>query len=113
MFGAIAAVYGFLRFSRALALLAAKVLLIPVVEFFDDFTVLQPANLGSSGSSSLQMLLKFCGWKIAGDKLLDFSGEFVPEAEVQIVQPIFPKGQPPCEIMKMGGGTEGLDPSIE
>ena len=52
-------------------------MLVPVVEFFDDFTVLQPANLGSSGSSSLQMLLKFCGWKIAGDKLLDFSGEFV------------------------------------
>ena len=38
---------------------------------------------------------------------------WIREAEVQIVQPIFPKGQPPCEIMKMGGGTEGLDPSIE
>ena len=82
MFGAIAAVYGFLRFSRALALPAANGLVDTSgrtrgLVFFDDFTVLQPANQGSSGGPSLRMLLRRCGWKTAGDKFLDFSGEFV------------------------------------
>ncbi len=54
MFGQTAAVYSFLRFSRALAALASKLLNMVIVEFFDDFTQLDPAQLGDSGQESLQ-----------------------------------------------------------
>ena len=42
MFGQTAAVYAFLRFSRAISTLSSKLLYLTMVEFFDDFTQLQP-----------------------------------------------------------------------
>ena len=42
MFGVTAAVYAFLRFSRAIVAISRRLLVIPTVEFFDDFTLVQP-----------------------------------------------------------------------
>ena len=48
MFGQTAAVYAFLRFSRAFAHLMTKLFSITVVEFFDDFTQLEPRETAQS-----------------------------------------------------------------
>ena len=78
MFGASAAVYGFLRFSRALAHIALKLLRLVIVEFFDDFTQLELKQLGQSAQDSFEALLQLLGWRISsGEKRLPFSDRFV------------------------------------
>ena len=78
MFGQTAAVYAFLRFSRAIAALASELLLLVCVEFFDDFTQLEPVVTAESALSSFEALLSLLGWQIScGDKRLPFAKSFV------------------------------------
>ena len=65
MFGTTAAVYAFLRFSRAISFLATKLLRIPVTEFFDDFTQVESQRLCSSSLEALEGLLTLLGWRIS------------------------------------------------
>ena len=79
MFGETAAVYGFLRFSRAIAAIACKVFKLIVVEFFDDFTQLEPAATKASAQATMESLLDILGWTIATapGKRLPFESTFV------------------------------------
>ena len=78
MFGQTAAVYGFLRFSRALSALSSELLLSACVEFFDDFSQIEPVQTSESAHSSFEDLLQLLGWEISfGDKRLPFAKSFV------------------------------------
>lgn len=79
MFGETAAVYGFLRFSRAIAAIACKVFKLIVAEFFDDFTQLEPAVTKASAQATMESLLDILGWTIATapGKRLPFESMFV------------------------------------
>jgi hypothetical protein len=79
MFGTTAAVYAFLRFSRAISVLAARLLSVTVVEFFDDFTQVEPERLCESAYASLEQLLNLLGWRISmsEEKRKSFSKLFV------------------------------------
>ena len=79
MFGQTAAVYSFLRFSRAISALAGSLLSLVTVEFFDDFTQVEPAATSESAQFSMESLLRLLGWKIADTeaKRKPFSKEFV------------------------------------
>jgi len=65
MFGTTAAVYAFLRFSRALAFLGAKLLGLSMVEFFDDFSQVECHRLAESAQKSMEALLGLLGWVVA------------------------------------------------
>jgi len=65
MFGATAAVYAFLRFSRAIARLGLRIMSVLVVEFFDDFSQIEAAELAESGRESFLALFDLLGWKVA------------------------------------------------
>ena len=65
MFGTTAAVYGFLRISRAISALSCSLLVLDTIEFFDDFSMIQPARLPGSAESSFLTLLKLLGWQVA------------------------------------------------
>ncbi len=54
MFGEVAAVYAFLRFSRAIAALAAKLYALVVVEFFDVFTQLEAQESWDSAQVAME-----------------------------------------------------------
>ena len=79
MFGQTAAVYAFLRFSRALSTIAAKVLKLTTVEFFDDFTQLEPKATSNSAHESFEGLLRLLGWEVAMEdrKRKPFADRFV------------------------------------
>ena len=79
MFGTTAAVYAFLRFSRALSSLAARMLDLLVIEFFDDFTQVEASRLAMSSQVSLEGLLDLLGWRVAdiAEKRKPFAQEFV------------------------------------
>ena len=78
MFGQTAAVYGFLRFSRALSALASELLYLTCVEFFDDFTQIEPRATADSAHESFESLLELLGWQISfGEKRLPFAKAFV------------------------------------
>ena len=66
MFGVTAAVYAFLRFSRAIATLARRFLFIPTVEFFDVFSLVQAAQLAPSADSSFHPIAKVAGLENCG-----------------------------------------------
>jgi hypothetical protein len=53
MFGETGAVYAFLRISRAIAALASRLFHLVVVEFFDDFSQVEPS--ASSDSAQITM----------------------------------------------------------
>ena len=76
MFGQSAAVHGFLFFGRAIAVLAASLLDIVVVEFFDDFTQIETAAAADSAQESL---IKLLGWRLrkTEKKRKPFMGAFV------------------------------------
>ena len=65
MFGQTAAVYGFLRFSRALSALAGEIFKLVTVEFFDDFSQIDPVRSSPSAQFAMEGLLKLLGWKVA------------------------------------------------
>ena len=79
MFGQTAAVYAFLRFSRAISAIAGKLFSLVTVEFFDDFTQVEPAVTSESAQFALESLLKLLGWKIAATaaKRKSFAKQFV------------------------------------
>ena len=79
MFGQTAAVYAFLRFSRAIAALAAHLLHLVLVEFFDDFTQLETEELAESAQESLERLIDLIGWELSTSqgKRLPFAEKFV------------------------------------
>jgi len=62
MFGTTAAVYAFLRFSRALAFLAIHFLQLTVVEFFDDFSQVECLRISESAQDSIEGLFNLLGW---------------------------------------------------
>jgi len=65
MFGQAAAVYGFLRFSRAIAALGTALLSLVLVEFFDDFTQLEPAASAASAQDAMEKLIGLLGWDLS------------------------------------------------
>ena len=65
MFGQTAAVYALLRFSRAISRLSSELLNLTTVEFFDDFTQLEPEASARSAEESFEGLLRLLGWEIA------------------------------------------------
>ncbi len=65
MFGTTAAVYGFPRIRRAISALSCSLLVLDTIEFFDDFSMIQPAKLAGSAESSFVTLLKLLGWQVA------------------------------------------------
>jgi len=78
MFGQTAAVYAFLRFSRALAALASKLLNLVLVEFFDDFTQIESPLLAQSAQASFEAIIELLGWELAeGEKRLPFNSKFI------------------------------------
>ena len=60
-----AAVYGFLRFSRAIAVLATSLLSLIVIEFFDDFTQVEPASSAASAQDAIEGLFRMLGWELS------------------------------------------------
>ena len=54
MFGETAAVYAFLRISRALAAISARLFKLLTVEFFDDFTQIENEALGQSAWETME-----------------------------------------------------------
>ena len=54
MFGETAAVYAFLRISRALATIMARLFNLMVVEFFDDFSQIEQDELSESAWETLE-----------------------------------------------------------
>ena len=65
MFGETAAVYAFLRISRALSSVAAKLLDLIIVEFFDDFIQIESTATADSAQESIEDLFGLLGWKIS------------------------------------------------
>ena len=65
MFGETAAVYAFLRISRALSTLAARLFDLVIVEFFDDFTQLEADKSTASAWATMEAMLKLLGWDIS------------------------------------------------
>ena len=78
-FGLKSVVYNFLRLSRALSAIMRQILLPSLVDFFDDFTFLEPAATCGSAAEAADAMLSLLGWDIATaeDKHLpsDFSFE--------------------------------------
>ena len=77
-FGQTAAVYAFLRVSRALAAIALKVFCIGSVEYFDDFSKLEPRATTTSAMETFEGMLSLLGWDIAmaEDKRFPFKQSF-------------------------------------
>ena len=65
MFGQTAAVYGFLRFSRAIAALGTALLNLVLVEFFDAFTQVEPAGSAASAQEAMESLIDLLGWELS------------------------------------------------
>ena len=65
MFGQTSAVYAFLRFSRALATIASRLFKLIVVEYFDDFSQLEPTFTSNSALRAMEGLLRLLGWRIS------------------------------------------------
>eukprot|EP00973_Karenia_brevis_P085910 11915827-Karenia_brevis.AAC.1 len=64
-FGQTAAVYAFLRISRALATIALKCFRVQCVEFFDDFTQLEPRATAESAQETMETMFRLLGWRIS------------------------------------------------
>ena len=78
-FGQTAAVYAFLRFSRAISRLLSELLSLTTVEFLDDFTQLEPTASAQSAQDSFEGLLRLLGWEIATEekKRKPFAKKFI------------------------------------
>ena len=79
MFGQTAAVYAFLRFSRAISAIAAVTMSLLVVEFFDDFTQIEPASTAQSGHRAFEQVIELLGWRLSKSekKRKDYAKVFV------------------------------------
>ena len=65
MFGQAAAVYSFMRFSRAVVELGMSLLSLVLVQFFDDFTQIEPAKSSASAPQAMEDLLALLGWNLS------------------------------------------------
>ena len=65
MFGETAAVYAFLRVSRALSHICSYLFLLLTVEFFDDFTQVEPSCLQESAMTTLESVFELLGWEVS------------------------------------------------
>ena len=65
MFGQTAAVYAFLRISRAIAALGTRLFSLFLVEYFDDFTQVESSQLGDSAQETFEEMLSIIGWQVA------------------------------------------------
>eukprot|EP00973_Karenia_brevis_P036709 5058231-Karenia_brevis.AAC.1 len=79
MFGETAAVYAFLRISRALAALASRLFWLTVVNYFDDFTQVEPLATSDSAQQSIEELFDLLGWEVAMEakKRQPFARKFI------------------------------------
>ena len=68
MFGQTAAVYAFLRISRAIAAIGTRLFSLFLVEYFDDFTQVESTALGDSAQETFEELLEIIGWQVADSK---------------------------------------------
>jgi len=112
MFGETAAVYAFLRFSRALAAICSRVLHLVVVEFFDDFIQLEAQASAPSAQDSIEQLFDLLGWDIAMKeaKRLPFNRSFVALG-VQVNLP--PPGSRIMQIQCKPGRIANLADAVE
>jgi hypothetical protein len=78
-FGAAASVLHFNRVARAIWLLGAKELLLPWVNFFDDYPIIYPQKLVVSCKHAVTLFFKLIGWYISDDpkKSVEFAEHFV------------------------------------
>lgn len=67
-FGATASVYAFLRASKAIWEIGARMFRLCWTSYFDDFSVLTPRTSSSSSSASVKLLFSALGWESAVDK---------------------------------------------
>jgi len=112
MFGETAAVYAFLRFSRAIAAIAAQSFSLLLIEFFDDFTQVEAQALSSSAQQSLEGLIQLLGWKLAvtDEKRKDFNQVFVSLG----VQVDFTETDGGCVVLRnKPGRVEALRDQVE
>lgn len=65
MFGETAAVYSFLRVSRALSHICSYLFLLLTIEFFDDFTQIESKALQESAMSTLESVFELLGWDVS------------------------------------------------
>eukprot|EP00973_Karenia_brevis_P070458 9794954-Karenia_brevis.AAC.1 len=65
MFGQTAAVYAFLRFSRAFSFIATDVFWILNVPFFDDFTQVEPKATPHSAMVTMEAMFDILGWQVS------------------------------------------------
>ena len=74
-FGAVQAVFAFLRIARALWHIATTRLAVCWTSFFDDYLAYSAESLVPSTSASIELFFKLLGWKIAesGNKAAPFS----------------------------------------
>ena len=79
MFGETAAVYAFLRFSRALSAIFSKIFGMCVTEYFDDFTQVEPAATAESALETIEAVIDLLGWQLSKgeEKRRPFEKEFV------------------------------------
>ena len=89
MFGQTAAVYAFLLFSRAISALASGLFLLTCVEFFDDFTQLEPLATSDYTNSTLSPCWNY------------WVGRFLMERSV------FPFPSPSCHSVSTLGFLKG------
>jgi len=55
----------FPSFSRAIAALATSLLSLIVIEFFDDFTQVEPASSAASAQDAIESLLELLAWELS------------------------------------------------
>ena len=77
-FGQTAAVYAFLRLSRALSTIASKLFMVGSIAYFDDFTKVEPKATSETALTTFEGLMCLLGWEIAvgPDKRFPFQTVF-------------------------------------
>ena len=76
-FGAVSAVTGFNRTSRALRMILCRLLYLVTTGYFDDFCQMEIEALADSADEAALGLLELLGWEVAkGDKLKPFESVF-------------------------------------
>ena len=111
MFGQTAAVYGFLRFSPALSAIASEIFCLASIEFFDDFTQVEPQLTCDSAMETMESFLDLLGWRISlGDKRLPFGKRFV---SLGVVMELPAKGKMEITLTNKPGRVEAIKAAAE
>ena len=64
-FGAVASVFAFIRTAAALNRLLCQLLLVPVTNYFDDFTVISPSSLSEGTSDAVHLFFQLIGFQLS------------------------------------------------